>query len=849
MMNLKLQVKLLIIILITFFSITSGTIFKKSLIISVCSLLFFNSISWCGNANQNHANATIPPNNINPSKIVAINNDYKLENTSQDNLEEIAIPPLIRPPEANLNFDSAIPKDFRISQQIPYSNKLEIVMDSPSTGAKQVYTFNLPDQSFQLHEIEYRNVSDLDFSQLSGTTSFFVDQVEIASVLNNFKIQFNNNQPDQVILANGVYGEFINNEVIIKSPNGTILDTVNINQSDNLNQPVIGNKYNFDQKIKNNDQIKPSILAQSSTNTCQNKVIYNLSNIGQVLKESGNKLAVKNNNTVKNIGVAISLVAHTLANNVVNRQSNLPQTICNSVIQCGQEQKVEGEQQITTYLFSVNPGSDRQINLDYEFFKIPDKIELLYDGNTIFQDGPKSGFTNKKFNLPDNARYVGVRMIAEEDNTKWWFKISCSGNSMIAAIDKWWATASQDKELSVILDVNIAKKSQYELDIDIEHFSFQKWDLSNNAKVIIENKTNEEGENEFYFDDGFFNLPDGTLELGTLEPGNYKLKIDAFEVPDNPIVEKVSFELNDKNNHHQDNFVSLFVADNPEISKNLQAQIDKYAPILYFEDGEKYSVPYPVETTTWKKPKYRLNGNGYVRKGDAETYIDLSDYEVNPGNPDGVIYASIVSKNNLRDLAINYYFHFPRSNWSEHGGINTHEGDWEGITVFLNLENKRYQPKTVAFAQHVELLEYIPQIGGKSDGGIKLDWEKVELENGRPRVYISLGGHASYPISGVDNWWPGFDPWPGVYDESHKGNGNRFDSKGKIIYLPPAGSQHTPEWLLYNGLWGRKDINNEGAGDDGVPGPIFADNNILNIYTSTGRSERWLYPWKWSSSF
>ncbi|GEM_PF-5256728 len=409
-MKLKLQPKLLIISILTFFGVISPVILKKLITIPLCTLLFFNSFSFCQNINQDYANAYIPPNSINQS-----------ENITQENLEEIAIPPLIRPPQVNLNFQSAMPNDFRISGQIPNNNNgtLEIVMDSPSTGTEQIYTFNLPDQPFELHKIKYRNVSGLDFSQLTGTTSFLVDPAEIQSVLNNFQVDLNNNSPAKVSLANGTYGEFINNQLILKSPDGTILDQVNISDSNSEQAEIFANKSTLK---------SPEIIAQNYSNSCENNANYNLNNIITILQNAGNKLAVKNNNTVKNIGIAVSLVAQTLKHNLDNLQTNLPQKICESVVQCGQQQTVSGGQQITTYLFSSPTGSDRRVNLEYEFYDIPDRIQLLSDGIIIFEDGPQPGYAAEQFTLPDNARYVGVRIIAELYNTRWWFNITCSGN-------------------------------------------------------------------------------------------------------------------------------------------------------------------------------------------------------------------------------------------------------------------------------------------------------------------------------------------------------------------------------------------------------------------------------------
>jgi hypothetical protein len=64
---------------------------------------------------------------------------------------------------------------------------------------------------------------------------------------------------------------------------------------------------------------------------------------------------------------------------------------------------------------------------------------------------------------------------------------------------------------------------------------------------------------------------------------------------------------------------------------------------------------------------------------------------------------------------------------SEYGGVNDHEGDWEGLQVFLPQDKSRRVQ--VAYSQHLG--------------------NKVEALFGRhPVVYVGAGSHANYPNPG-----------------------------------------------------------------------------------------------------
>ncbi|MBD2138357.1 hypothetical protein H6F32_12305 [Anabaena sp. FACHB-1237] len=855
--------RLFFITLISFIAILRENWLKKIIPISLCILLNSNSAACYINFNDGRVDAAISNINLTDNsshKILKINQDLptKQEDDFQHKLpSQLAIPPIIRPAETNLYLQNALPKDFRISSQIPYSSgKQEILLVSPSTGAEQLYTFNVPgSRSFQLFEVEYKKVSAIDFTSLINTDSLIVNPEQIKSVLNKFKITFANNSLSKITLSDGTTANFFAGQAIIKSPQGQTVETVQISQNEFIDKNIFISQERGKMN-KNIEDIKTNkdanLLAKTSESACQAAVSSSLNFISDSLGLWGNKLTTSKSPITKSVGWAISFGSGAIKSNISTKNPMLQEVNCRPPVQC-EEQRVSGGSEIRTDLFQVAKGANRKVNLKFEFYVIPDRIELYFDGKQIFGLGPKSGPGNETFDLPTNAEYVGVKLIGNDNvNTRWDYTISCSGGEPeIASLNKWWATIGE-KYLPIKLTIKVPKKGKYSLSVNVE--SIRGWQLKSSSKVIIDGKTLES--KKFLFPrsspKAMPSFRQAIVELDELDAGEHKVEIDAFEVPPMPIVQEILFKLKGDNSQ-QDKLVALFVADWPETG-NYQALVDKYAPILYFDNGqgtpgnkpEKYNIPYDVEKTTWlNKPKdYKL--------GDSTTVIDLSSYAIKPrNNTSGKVYAAVVKHPTKGEVAINYYFHYPRSNWEEHGGHNTHEGDWEGITVFLD---KYFRPSQASFAQHIEVGKVLINTPinpfGEGDGGQTVLWQALELEKGRPKVYVGLGGHASYPYRGTTLWKL---PSQKKIVEFHRGNlANPFDSQGRIQYLSRIGNPIAPDWLRYPGYWGRQNIlnkNDGNDGDDGPRGPVFLDLSIINLMRSTGRGERWLDPWEWSKNF
>ena len=397
-------------------------------------------------------------------------------------------------------------------------------------------------------------------------------------------------------------------------------------------------------------------------------------------------------------------------------------------------------------------------------------------------------------------------------------------------LSRWYATAGE-APIDIDWGVDMKQSGNYRLLIH----GFEGWDLKN-ATIMLD------GKQEYVLvqtSGGFETVKDIVLPAG-----NHVLTLKNVGVPSQVGVTPGRFSLvkpfaafDPNNSDFQPVFAAdletLLVTDYPEVNTyrifhvagtdgspevlNLQQLIEQFAPILHFSEGEDFPMPFPVES-------YNV-----PLTGDMNAEISVR----NPlPNATPTIYASVLEKNG--ELAINYYFFYPMSNWGDKGGLrNTHEGDWEGVTVFLKNANEAYSPDRVAFGQHMKL---VTSAFDRTDGGEKVDWNDVLKTGSRVNVYVGRGGHSSYPSPGIYNW---------PMSEVH-GNDERIKDV-QIEYLPRVTSQSSPNWLRYPGFWGSPDLDgmHEPAnlqGDNAPLGPVFLSSGFDS-------GTRWLNPWKWSNDF
>jgi hypothetical protein len=100
----------------------------------------------------------------------------------------------------------------------------------------------------------------------------------------------------------------------------------------------------------------------------------------------------------------------------------------------------------------------------------------------------------------------------------------------------------------------------------------------------------------------------------------------------------------------------------------------------------------------------------------------VSDQEI--GRP----FFQADSQPNEDDLSIQYWFCYYYDDWA-----NQHEGDWEGICVFLRSTTAGYEPVGASYYAH--------------ETGIRRHWAEVDrsvMSGTHPFVFAAAGSHASY---------------------------------------------------------------------------------------------------------
>lgn len=186
------------------------------------------------------------------------------------------------------------------------------------------------------------------------------------------------------------------------------------------------------------------------------------------------------------------------------------------------------------------------------------------------------------------------------------------------------------------------------------------------------------------------------------------------------------------------------------------------------------------------------------------------------------------------DIALQYWFCYYFDDW-----YNVHEGDWEGITIFLKREGADWQPQGATYFAH--------------ENGSRRHWEDVQIVEGtHPLVFSASGSHASY-----------FQHAPDGHETSIQGSivpvlklklrihveSNRYDFVAdETVYPPitpvvevlpdPVGPAQPDDpawrhaqWLKYPGAWGVREIGKIITG--GPTGPAF-------------KGLKWHHPFAWS---
>ena len=244
---------------------------------------------------------------------------------------------------------------------------------------------------------------------------------------------------------------------------------------------------------------------------------------------------------------------------------------------------------------------------------------------------------------------------------------------------------------------------------------------------------------------------------------------------------------------------------------------EKYAPILYFVNGEKcypVNVSYAFQTCELYEignPTPRLTSPinaSQLTKDTLDTYyldntqgtvqVDdngiENDYQSKMATLGYKVYAHVDTTSNI----IQYWFFYAFNG----GDLNHHESDWEMIQVVLSGE----QPTQVMFSQHY--------------AGQTATWSQVEKEGNHVKVYVARGSHANYikPYSGKI----------GLASDTVGDNGKVLrptDYTIEVLADQP--------WLAFAGRWGWDGANQSAAaeaailGEAGPNGPMFREDGTM----------------------
>jgi len=450
-------------------------------------------------------------------------------------------------------------------------------------------------------------------------------------------------------------------------------------------------------------------------------------------------------------------------------------------------------------------------------------------------------------------------------------------NNSPQSLNRWWGTAGSQESITVDWNVYLPISDDYLINLDFILPIFSgTWHFDSDPQVFVDGQ---------YAADLAVGSNFASAQLPILPAGNHTISIDGLIAPDQAGTQTIRFLLErdvfGTINPDVANLTAAFIADHPEILSLSSTQfnitgiptplngvdelIGYFAPILHYSDEERYAVPLDVTTNqptgvaggtsaTATTPIYsnaRISGND----GSNGGFLDLNPWAVGEFNAANdtltpAIYASVLEDTTRDELAINYYFFYPRSNWAEHDGRNTHEGDWEGVSVFLGRNGNSWEPQRLALAQHEQLVSL-----EDFDGVDQItDWTSLYLSEApglaggqHPHLFPGLGGHATYASRDTTSVF--------FVDEVHQGDGVGENAAGELAaleyvpssqevhYLPRIGisaSGPNLDWLRYPGDWGKPNTGAPGIpgtnlGNDGPSGPAFGN--------------RWLDPWEWASSF
>jgi Vacuolar protein sorting-associated protein 62 len=234
----------------------------------------------------------------------------------------------------------------------------------------------------------------------------------------------------------------------------------------------------------------------------------------------------------------------------------------------------------------------------------------------------------------------------------------------------------------------------------------------------------------------------------------------------------------------------------------------RHAPILVLHPAERFrpvrvegfladSDLYRRTGSTWERVGGRLPDGGAglrldqrlcsARDGVAATSCYVSAEAAHRSEP--VVYGAAFRTGNRIDLQ--YWLWYPYNVYSPSvppGELwQVHEGDWEAVSVLLDLRGK---PLVAGLSRHAE--------------GARRAWSKVRKRGARPLVHVALGSHANF-------FGPGAHPFdrrfvdPALISVIKAYGARPVDFAGNGRVVEPKLVRVTsvaPGWMAFAGTWG-----------------------------------------------
>jgi len=250
-------------------------------------------------------------------------------------------------------------------------------------------------------------------------------------------------------------------------------------------------------------------------------------------------------------------------------------------------------------------------------------------------------------------------------------------------------------------------------------------------------------------------------------------------------------------------------AGRPEATPSVAVLLARYVPVLVLHPDESFE-PVPVDGFLADSDLTRKSSSGWeivggqLPAGGADLRLDqrscaavdglaatpcyVATEAVHGAAP--VVYGAALRTRDRLDLQ--YWLWYPYDDFSPTYPAGefwqVHEGDWEVVSVLLDLAGK---PLTVAYSQHAK--------------GVRRAWARAPKRGVRPLVYVALGSHANFPSSGEHPLLPPAVDQASINVMKAYGIPVPADHTGRGRVVRPTLvrlTARTPSWMTFAGSWG-----------------------------------------------